>query len=333
MGTRNGTDSSGHNEAFVKDICRHEFRAFLSVDIDNSSALKQPHTKSWYRIFYLFFNDFRESFLKKYSNKEVEKPTVWKNLGDEIIFQVELNEYDHIRNHIKNFFDSIREFNTKMSCKGTIWLAEFPVYNMRIDTQKHFNANKTEDDHDNSPTYDYIGKSMDAGFRLSKFATHEKLVLSVEVMFMFACVMNRDVLPSSQDWCIRINSTEILKGVYGDAPYPIFWIDNRNSFPDSSAKSDQEKIEDAIFKHDISFKKITDYCYQYIKSHNSMCVPFMKGNPKNAESPQEYEKEKAEIETVMHNILSGQGENTQSPTVGKGVRNRRINQISSKKKH
>lgn len=327
-------DTQENHKVFVESFCRNEFRAFLSVDIDNSSALKEAHTESWYRAFYLFLNDFREFFLKKYLYETEEKPEVWKYLGDEIIFQVKISHYKQIRDHVKNFLDSIQVFNKKstpISCKGTIWLAEFPVYNMRINTHKYIGSV----DIDNT-TYDYIGKSMDAGFRLSKFATREKLVLSVDAMFMLAHVMNDAAKEDRAKWCIKTASAEILRGVYEKKPYPVFWIDINKSFCEKENTVSYEKIERVISgERHFKFVDIKDFCYQYIKKHDSMCVPFMDGNPDGTKQPENYASEREKIEEVIHHILSEQGEDAQLTSDAgqeKNIDQGTLNEMDSKNK-
>jgi len=90
--------------------------------------------------------------------------------------------------------------------KGTGWLAGFPVMNsvMPGDSVSHF---------------DFLGSSIDIGFRLSRFASPRKFIFSVELAYVLSAPGK--LIENG----FRYHGKEILKGVLANRPYPIFWLD------------------------------------------------------------------------------------------------------------
>jgi hypothetical protein len=64
---------------------------------------------------------------------------------------------------------------------------------------------------------DYVGPMIDAGFRLGKFASPQKLVVSVELAYLLLNAKD----PYGH---ISYQSREVLKGVHPKSGYPIYWI-------------------------------------------------------------------------------------------------------------
>lgn len=85
-----------------------------------------------------------------------------------------------------------------------------------------------------SPTVsrDFIGQSIDTGFRVGTEATARKLTLSVELAHMLSkvCVdliAEPSLLPTldSRDFKFYFDGRVALKGVLGGIPYPVIWLD------------------------------------------------------------------------------------------------------------
>lgn len=260
-------------ESFLKT----QFKIFFSVDIIGSSLhkyVKPSNNYIWYTQFKEFFSFFTTNFMK-------DETKVWKFLGDEIIFMSNLTEYNDIINHVQNFQRALVTFNTentddlrKMKCRGTIWIANFPVYNVEIRPIPKF-----------SP--DYIGPSIDAGFRLSKFSTERNLVLSVDAMYMLHQALENTTGhgdSSKPKFITHYHGAVYLKGVYNNELYPVFWIDNypsRNRYAIIEELNKNKKRE--------SLEIIKD-CRDYISFHTSICIPFFTKEEEEMYKPSGYDK-------------------------------------------
>lgn len=76
---------------------------------------------------------------------------------------------------------------------------------------------------------DVIGPSMDIGFRISKFASDRKFVVSVEIARILSENANNHL-------SIYVDGVEELKGVLNGIAYPIIWIDMNNGNPTNIEK-------------------------------------------------------------------------------------------------
>jgi len=172
-----------------------EVRLFASVDLAGSTMYKGK-TRDWADTFSQFFKDFpkvlddaysrlrHQDILRSapFSTQSLLSPA--KLVGDEIIFNVNIDRHENVlfhsyavRNAIKAYNASLRngDLTRGMGLKGTIWLAGFPVLNDYIQLLVG-----------SSTVTDFIGPQIDCGFRLSKLATSRRIVLSIEVALMVA---------------------------------------------------------------------------------------------------------------------------------------------------
>ena len=171
-----------------------KYRLFLSVDLENSTRFKQESFNvsneypEWAEFFQSFYFEFNEHLCKQLSSaKKIPKPSVWKCLGDEIIYVVEIKDSTNVKIYVECFSNAIVKYNEVAStigkpknckCQGTIWGAGFPVRNREVEiptTLKKSNDN---------PSYDFIGFDMDLGFRISKFSGPERLIISMPIAYI-----------------------------------------------------------------------------------------------------------------------------------------------------
>ena len=190
-----GSASPRMRHKFVRNLSvtdwRWKLRLFASADIVGSTAYKasQPSsaTPDWASVFREFFREF-PVFVENHYSKLPEKHTScaetlkpWKFLGDEILFVAELKSCNEALSHISVLRDSISEFpksewiskKIPLKLKGAAWLAGFPV------TNTEFRISSEQD----SPL-DFIGPSIDLGFRIAKFAEPRKLIISADLALL-----------------------------------------------------------------------------------------------------------------------------------------------------
>lgn len=143
--------------------------------------------------------------------------------------------------------------HSSLDVKGTIWSAGFPISNREVvvdapnlpDSQDFlgedpylrnlFLVEKSRQVPIGEPspyTQDFIGPSVDTGFRLSSIANPRKLIVSAEIAFIVAQSrgLNLNSLSAGcglkRDFCLGFDGRKAFKGVAGGSAYPVFWIDS-----------------------------------------------------------------------------------------------------------
>lgn len=209
------------------ELVRPKLRLFLSVDIVGSTDLKYHQSTSsgphWVFPFLSFFNTFPELFdgavaeesarATTANSSALEFPSLWKALGDELIFVTELRNRHAAAVYIRAFRLALQKaaYNwTNLRFKGTAWLAGFPIGNAEIPiassrTGMGFAA-------------DFVGPQIDAGFRLKNFATSRKFILSADLVYLLARAGRHGM-------DFYFDGDEPLKGVMHGKAYPLIWVD------------------------------------------------------------------------------------------------------------
>ena len=141
-------------------------------------------------------------------------------MGDEILFNVVLRQYQEAATHLLAFKHAVSTFPTKwrekgirLKLKATGWLAGFPVTNSEAEVPIR-----------DGKVVDYIGPSMDLGFRIARLSDERRFVVSADLAMMLLDALDNAELGKD---CLRVRylGRESLKGVIGGEPYPVFWID------------------------------------------------------------------------------------------------------------
>lgn len=221
---------------------------FLSVDIIDSTAIKYNTDKpiDWYSVFTDFYVSFPDEFkthLKteygyqklKYSQDNL---VVWKYAGDEILFYAEITQKTEILCIVTAFKKTLEDWyplppKGKLDVKGCIWTGQVPFIDRKIEEER-------------SSKFDFIGPSIDCGFRLGKYSSKEELVVSVEV----ADQINGTTSLQSSLYYLK---SENLKGVLGNEKYPIFALKldgaKHEEFTYLKTPCDEIKFEEYIKKY------------------------------------------------------------------------------------
>lgn len=210
-----------------KDPKKTGLQLFLSTDLAGSTAFKQARKPEvWQRFFRGFYRQL-PAYLAEYTNSNgVRTLPLWKTLGDEIVFSVDLLSSREIPLFVSAFRSAVAAYRREilsspggidLKCAG--WTAGFPVGNMRVSLA----AGQT----------DYIGPGMDIGFRLVKEASPQRMLISVELAFLLSIAALRDSPRIFLDHGLD------LKGVNKGRPYPLLWLDN---FADDSVHGGKEEI-------------------------------------------------------------------------------------------
>ena len=260
-------------------------RLFLSVDLVGSTAFKNSFEadvhkgagpRPWVNVFEHFYKRFTSVFDKKLGDSDLSqradlKPKLVKTLGDELLLVVEVLCAQDAALVVNHFAKGLVEY-TKTSLKdhpalllkGTAWLAGFPLNNHRV---------PLVDEGGGPPRDDYIGPSMDTGFRIAKFATPSKLVVAVDLAVV---LLTRDPAPK-----LYLDGTQSLRGVLGGRPYPIFWLQVKG--PDKALHD----AELALLAPPHEPGRQLTYCDEYLKSCDGSWLirPYFKNDDQFKERP------------------------------------------------
>lgn len=237
-------------------VPEYRVRLFLSVDLTGSTAFKhkQNNPLSWLKVFQQFYGDFPKILSQRYeeigkdcslSDKEKENgiPKLWKTVGDEILFCCKVQSIHHVAVCIESFICSLEEFGRKiegdgLNTKGNAWVASFPTPNSSIMpvTSDDFSADSLSGNYElvseeierqadeNPSKFDFLGKGIDSGFRISKNSSINTLTISpgLAILLLDACC-NRKVTNFNRK--IRLAEMQSFKGVANNDPYPVIVID------------------------------------------------------------------------------------------------------------
>ncbi|HEY5960906.1 MAG TPA: hypothetical protein VIV60_30330 [Polyangiaceae bacterium] len=265
-------------------------RLFISVDLVGSTAFKSKAEMSasnfkagppWVDVFRLFYAGFPRTFERAIGNERLPerlRPRLVKAIGDELLLVAPLQSSEDARMLIPFVAAAAREYSERnlekdaLSLKAAAWIAGFPIINHKFDLLGETGVESA----------DYIGPSMDTGFRIAKFATAQKLVVSVDLALL--------LLTGHRKLDLYFDGTQSLKGVLAERPYPVLWY-----------KASREN--DALHKAEISLRRLKvdsdalkAYCAAFIDDCTDTWLsrPYFEDDPDFFEKPRRHEQILAE---------------------------------------
>lgn len=233
-------------------------RLFLSVDLVGSTAFKNTSENSsgqrsgppWANLFFAFYTGFPKIFGQGLGEeieplREELRPALVKTIGDELLLQTRIRSSRDAVDVVRFFTKALAHYtkhnlaSDKLLLKGTAWIAGFPINNCRVAFE--------------SRPHDFIGPSMDTGFRISRHASPSKLVVAVDLALL---LLSADRALDE----MFFEGTETLRGVLGGRPYPIIWhkVDGEHT----DLHSAELRLRNQ--KHDK--EQLRAYCAEYINS-------------------------------------------------------------------
>ncbi|MBR4025960.1 MAG: hypothetical protein IKJ01_00185, partial [Lachnospiraceae bacterium] len=259
---------------------------FFSFDIVNSSIYKTINYYGWSVVIDKIITELRNKVKEKITRAEV-----WRVLGDEVIFIVNICDIESIYEYIEsiysilinfceniengNFFDKIENLSHSMihlmkieniiSLQSCAWLAAVKDKNEIKDISNiEYIENMFEiiEENKNIKFYEFIGIDIDTGFRLVEQTREKRLVLSFELAY---------ILSKHKEFIKRLNIVTYrkLKGVWNNSAYPIIWYYDKNkhnnrkfiaSFPFDAIEKDE------IYVEFFSKKIFPEYMYKDVKN-------------------------------------------------------------------
>lgn len=243
---------------------RASSRLFLSADLVGSTARKQARgSDTWIGDVLGFYQQFPSHLSASVEDATTAKrdaigfhhaldvePELWKAVGDELIYTAEVtNEHQvcllvdawiaAMRSTERAVLDKAGTGPKGMDLKGAAWIATFPVPDrvvaVPLDPDAYDSDLEPEvvnrellglyDDGDRSTVrVDYLGPSVDIGFRVASRSVARKFMLAFEVAWAIAASRG-----TAQDSTPMYFEGEVeLKGVWEGRGYPLFWLDTGN---------------------------------------------------------------------------------------------------------
>ncbi|GGE08834.1 hypothetical protein GCM10011390_29860 [Aureimonas endophytica] len=207
------------------------------------------------KFYFLFPEHLRREFLrsgkveKDADRRDPPAPLLWKRIGDELVFCCRLESLEHLARCVLAFVNALDEYGNQLDSdgkhldvKGGAWIAAFPFPNLTVriaddragDIVEYGEAlpedietEELEAAADEIPSrFDFLGPGIDGGFRITKFASSDRCVLTVETAWLLAkaCSVER-----KYPLKFFYHDRQILKGVLQERPYPVFSIDTERS--------------------------------------------------------------------------------------------------------
>jgi hypothetical protein len=287
------------------DPWRWRLRLFASADLVGSTAYKaiqnSRESPDWVPTFTEFFQAFPDAVVQSYSTLpkhsshcpevgSVLKP--WKFLGDEILFSVELQRHEHAASHIRAFLKAIGEFpenwrrkKLPLRLKGSSWIAGFPITNREVAIPIP----------DGRKIQDFIGPSIDLGFRIAKYSTERKFVLSADLALMLLDAADRTEWET--EFYPVFQGREVLKGVIGNEGYPIVFLHTNGGVQDA-----EEKL--LGIHHHCDRTALKEFLRKFIDEREPRLFrPFISGDPdpKYGRVPDRFETLRAALQAEESN--------------------------------
>jgi hypothetical protein len=224
-------------------------RLFLSVDLVGSTPYKQsrqiwrPEILSFYRNFDYILQAQYRAFSEGRDN--LPAPEFWKSNGDELLYACELQDLNHAHAVMHVWLAALNEYRAldagdavHLDVKSTAWIGLFPVPNSEV----FFRRGMTQQPLDNVNdailvqadirdewyskrtshliTRDFVGPSIDTGFRLTSWASPDRLIVSVDLAFLLTGAYAKGIGPLR----LHLSGKDKLRGVIDNQPYPTIWI-------------------------------------------------------------------------------------------------------------
>ncbi|WP_054006608.1 hypothetical protein [Cypionkella psychrotolerans] len=294
----------------------YRIRLFLSVDLVGSTAYKSKDGNTnlkWIKAFQKFYGEFPSQLIRNYqavcseipeigASETTDTPKVWKTIGDEILFVNRVTSITHVGAYVTAFTKTLIEFGREVNAafglntKGNAWIAAFPNPNRSIKLSIN-GSDPLSGDSDilteefeaavdlNPSEYDFLGKGIDGGFRISRNSTMEDFTISPALAHIL-CRAKRNIDMTNFDCRFVFHEPQQFKGVLNGEKYPVIsLITSRDDLYDEI-----QTLEGSLLDRPraADFVKLFEYLDVYIKYYR-IERPELKLTFKSAEvSPPEH---------------------------------------------
>lgn len=339
-------------------------RLFLSADIVGSTAFKQgSDEREWFAVVLRFYQLTEAELMRHWSLGQRgatkgnqlnslygEPPSLWKTIGDEVTFSKPLSHPAQAVTTLHAWIAALAEVRLllrkhHLDVKASAWVADFPLRNreivLRFGSSASAEVTPLDDDYFHwwnerllqeytekkgaGLIKDFVGPSIDTGFRLSANASPRKLAISVELAYLLAGEDARSKDPIYnvgpfllKPFLFRYDSMIPLKGVLSGAPYPAIWID---VLPNEPLHIAEDELAGVVAPTPLRVRKFAD---AYIRAHQAkLCSLYMHSD---LVVPDEYSSiSQANIQALLNRqksydaqdkALSNEAQQNEEPDVG-----------------
>lgn len=250
----NQVDAGGDSQIQLEDS---QTRLFFSVDLVGSTAYKQTEHR-WQPKFLSFYREFpqclADSLRKQKDNlrkgTSLPKPVFWKAVGDELLYVCPVRNVAQVKMAVDAWLDAQAKYEENtlkkeklQKTKGAVFAATFPGPDCMVAiprdpgdqadsdrsvielndaaVKKLAASNKMADD---EYLLDFLGPSIDTGFRVIAQSTDRYFTMSLEAAWAYS-ESTRATESEKKNHVVEFLCERQLKGVWGNRPYPIFVID------------------------------------------------------------------------------------------------------------
>lgn len=277
----------------------------MSVDVVGSTAFKHTsdHAKSqrWLDFFISFYTEFPdllatclEKQAKTRGRSKIEVPSLWKSLGDELIFAAEITHNSQVGQYICAFRNAVIEAvkyyaqgekPLPVSFKATAWLAGFPVGNAAIPLNAEAPVTPAP--------CDFAGPLIDVGFRLSRLSSPRRFTVSVDLAYLL-------LESEAAGLNFFYEGRERLKGVLETTGYPVIWIDC-----DSPAEKALHEMEDGLLGRDaVAERDLKKFCRAFIeRTGEPLMIPFIPSDTDFSNCPPDYDEALKVIDDRLRRVF------------------------------
>jgi hypothetical protein len=153
-------------------------------------------------------------------------PTLWKAIGDELIFTVDVDREAQVASAVEAWILALDEMalmlldkGHPLKTKGGAFTANFPT----PDRELHVGLSGGS-----STLVDFIGPSIDTGFRVLGACSERYFTMSVEVAWAYCTHLEQASIARSDFHWLGLHE---MKGVWDGRAYPVFAIDRQSKDP------------------------------------------------------------------------------------------------------
>lgn len=165
--------------------------------------------------------------LSALNDSPVDGYEFWKVLGDEVVYTKRIQNIQEIPEALDDIYRILIDINQKiksakigdvqtaevLAVKATVWAADISPSNLGADNiTVEYKVGKDD------LRLEYLGTDIDGGFRIAKYTSEDRLVISADLAALF---LKEESL---QKYFHKINfvAYRILKGIWNGEAYPIF---------------------------------------------------------------------------------------------------------------
>lgn len=278
-------------------------RLFFSVDLAGSTAFKQSRS-AWLPALVNFYRDFDQIIHAQYrafrqrSNAHIAPPEFWKSNGDELLYTCDLVTRAQAMDAIHIWLGALSAYRCDLATltedldvKSTAWVALFPAPNSEVFFRRggaQFRSDGADDavllqaemrdQWYESPLArhdiirDFVGPSIDTGFRLTSWSSPRRLVLSADLAFL----LTSSYATVEEPLPLHFSGAQKLRGVIGDQPYPMIWLP-------VGAGARADILDEGIGRHLTDPELLRSFCEAIVEQNYRVFTPlFLTDDPEDS---------------------------------------------------